>query len=109
VLGRNGPHPLDLFEKTIKVNLVGTFNVIRLAAAVISQNQPAGQRRARRDRQHRVDRRVRWTDRTAAYAASKGGIVGMTLADRARVRVSWHPRRHDCAGHLRHAAARRIA
>ena len=33
VLGRNGPHPLDLFEKTIKVNLVGTFNVIRLAAA----------------------------------------------------------------------------
>src|SRR4030095_2748457 len=31
VLGRNGPHPLDLFEKTIKVNLIGTFNVIRLA------------------------------------------------------------------------------
>ncbi|HWI20579.1 MAG TPA: SDR family NAD(P)-dependent oxidoreductase, partial [Vicinamibacterales bacterium] len=40
VLGRNGPHPLDLFEKTIKINLIGTFNVIRLAAAVIAQNQP---------------------------------------------------------------------
>ena len=35
VLGSNGPHPLDLFEKTIRVNLVGTFNVIRLAAAVM--------------------------------------------------------------------------
>ena len=32
VLGKNGPHPLDLFEKTVRINLVGTFNVIRLAA-----------------------------------------------------------------------------
>src|ERR1700752_2372600 len=40
VLGRNGPHPLDLFEKTIRVNLIGTFNVIRLAAAVVAMNQP---------------------------------------------------------------------
>ena len=40
VLGKNGPHPLDLFEKTIRVNLVGTFNVIRLGAAVMAQNTP---------------------------------------------------------------------
>src|SRR5687767_884206 len=40
VLGKNGPHALELFERTIRVNLVGTFNVIRLAAAVIAQNQP---------------------------------------------------------------------
>ena len=40
VLGKNGPHALDLFEKTIRVNLVGTFNVIRLAAAVMAQNAP---------------------------------------------------------------------
>src|SRR5690606_14007217 len=40
VLGKNGPHALDLFEKTIRVNLVGTFNVIRLAAAVIAKNTP---------------------------------------------------------------------
>src|SRR5829696_4710269 len=40
VLGRNGPHALDLFEKTIRINLVGTFNVIRLAAAAIATNTP---------------------------------------------------------------------
>ena len=40
VLGKNGPHALDLFEKTVRVNLVGTFNVIRLAAAAMAQNAP---------------------------------------------------------------------
>lgn len=79
VLGKNGPHPLDLFEKTIKVNLVGTFNVIRLAAAVMAQNTPAGN----------GERGVIINTASIAafdgqigqpaYAASKGGIVGMTL------------------------------
>ena len=78
-LGRNGPHPLDLFEKTIKINLIGTFNVIRLAAAVIAQNQP----------QNTGERGVIVNTASiaafdgqigqVAYAASKGGIVGMTL------------------------------
>ena len=40
VLGKNGPHALDLFEKTLRVNVGGTFNVIRLAAAVMSANTP---------------------------------------------------------------------
>ena len=79
VLGRNGPHPLDLFEKTMRVNAVGTFNVIRLAAAVISQNAP----------QDTGERGVIVNTASiaafdgqigqAAYAASKGAIVGMTL------------------------------
>ena len=79
VLGRNGPHALDLFERTVKVNLVGTFNVIRLAAAVIAQNQPLAS----------GERGVIVNTATIAafdgqigqpaYAASKGGIVGMTL------------------------------
>jgi NAD(P)-dependent dehydrogenase (short-subunit alcohol dehydrogenase family) len=79
VIGRNGPHALDLFEKTIKVNLVGTFNVIRLAAAALAANPPAdsGERGV-----------IVNTASIAAfdgmigqpaYAASKGGIVGMTL------------------------------
>jgi len=38
VLGKHGLHALDLFQKTINVNLVGTFNVIRLVAQVVSQN-----------------------------------------------------------------------
>jgi NAD(P)-dependent dehydrogenase (short-subunit alcohol dehydrogenase family) len=79
VLGRNGPHPLDLFETTIRINLVGTFNVIRLAAAVMAGNAPleSGERGV-----------IVNTASIAAfegqigqpaYAASKGGIVGLTL------------------------------
>lgn len=79
VLGRNGPHPLDLFEKTIRVNLVGTFNVIRLAAAVMSQNTPdaSGERGVIINTASiaAFDGQIG----QPAYAASKGGIVGMTL------------------------------
>jgi NAD(P)-dependent dehydrogenase (short-subunit alcohol dehydrogenase family) len=79
VLGRNGPHPLDLFEKTIKINLIGTFNVIRLAAAVIAQNTPAesGERGVIINTASiaAFDGQIG----QSAYAASKGGIVGMTL------------------------------
>jgi NAD(P)-dependent dehydrogenase (short-subunit alcohol dehydrogenase family) len=79
VLGRNGPHPLDLFEKTIRVNLVGTFNVIRLAAAVLAQNSPsdAGERGVIINTASiaAFDGQIG----QPAYAASKGGIVGLTL------------------------------
>ena len=105
VLGRNGPHPLDLFEKTIRVNLIGTFNVIRLAAAVIAQNAPSSERRARRHRQHRLDRRVRRADRPARLRGVEGRHRRAHAARRTRVRVARHPRRHHRAGHLRHAAA----
>jgi NAD(P)-dependent dehydrogenase (short-subunit alcohol dehydrogenase family) len=79
VLGRNGPHPLDLFERTIRVNLVGTFNVIRLAAAVMTQNTPAtsGERGVIVNTASiaAFDGQIG----QPAYAASKGGIVAMTL------------------------------
>jgi NAD(P)-dependent dehydrogenase (short-subunit alcohol dehydrogenase family) len=79
VLGRNGPHPLDLFEKTIRVNLVGTFNVIRLAAVVLTQNAPeaSGERGVIINTASiaAFDGQIG----QPAYAASKGGIVGMTL------------------------------
>ena len=79
VLGRNGPHPLDLFEKTIRVNLVGTFNVIRLAAAAIARNtpEPSGERGVIVNTASiaAFDGQIG----QPAYAASKGGIVGMTL------------------------------
>jgi NAD(P)-dependent dehydrogenase (short-subunit alcohol dehydrogenase family) len=79
VLGRNGPHPLDLFEKTIRVNLIGTFNVIRLAAAVLAQNAPseAGERGVIINTASiaAFDGQIG----QSAYAASKGGIVGLTL------------------------------
>jgi NAD(P)-dependent dehydrogenase (short-subunit alcohol dehydrogenase family) len=79
VLGKNGPHALDLFEKTIRINLVGTFNVIRLAAAAMSQNTPesSGERGVVINTASiaAFDGQIG----QPAYAASKGGIVGMTL------------------------------
>lgn len=79
VLGRNGPHPLDLFEKTIRINLAGTFNVIRLAAALMTQNTPeaSGERGVIINTASiaAFDGQIG----QPAYAASKGGIVGMTL------------------------------
>jgi NAD(P)-dependent dehydrogenase (short-subunit alcohol dehydrogenase family) len=79
VLGRNGPHALDLFEKTIRVNLIGTFNVIRLAAVVLTQNTPeaSGERGVIVNTASiaAFDGQIG----QPAYAASKGGIVAMTL------------------------------
>src|SRR6056297_1108987 len=69
-LGRDGPHPLDTFRRTVDVNLVGSFNVARLAAAEIARNDPAP------DGTRGV---IVNTASIAAYAASKGGIVGLTL------------------------------
>jgi NAD(P)-dependent dehydrogenase (short-subunit alcohol dehydrogenase family) len=47
VVGRNGPHSLESFERAIRINLIGTFNVIRLAAATMTVQQPfpSGERR----------------------------------------------------------------
>jgi NAD(P)-dependent dehydrogenase (short-subunit alcohol dehydrogenase family) len=79
VLGKNGPHSLELFEKTVRVNLVGTFNVIRLAAAVMAQNAPleTGERGVIINTASiaAFDGQIG----QPAYAASKGGIVALTL------------------------------
>ena len=79
VLGKNGPHPLDLFVKTIAINLVGTFNVIRLAAAAMAARPPTetGERGVivNTASVSAFDGQIG----QAAYSASKGGIVGMTL------------------------------
>jgi 3-hydroxyacyl-CoA dehydrogenase / 3-hydroxy-2-methylbutyryl-CoA dehydrogenase len=76
---REGPHPLDLFAKVLQVNLVGTFNVIRLAAARMAKNTP----NAEGERGVIVNTAsVAAYDGQigqAAYSASKGGVVGMTL------------------------------
>ncbi len=76
---KNGSHSLDLFETVIKINLIGTFNVIRLAAARMVNNQP----NAEGERGVIINTAsVAAYDGQigqAAYSASKGGIVGMTL------------------------------
>ena len=78
-VGKHGAHKLDVFTKTITVNLIGSFNMIRLAAEAMSHNEPeaSGERGviistasvAAYDGQMGQ----------AAYSASKGGVVGMTL------------------------------
>src|SRR6516225_2280012 len=79
VVGRDGPMPLADFEKVIKVNLIGSFNMLRLAAAAMSKLEPlAGGERGVVINTASVaayDGQIG----QAAYAASKGGIVGMTL------------------------------
>ena len=78
-VGRDGPHALEDFERVININLIGSFNVIRLAAAQMSENTPNAN----------LERGVIINTASVAafdgqigqiaYSASKGGIVGMTL------------------------------
>jgi NAD(P)-dependent dehydrogenase (short-subunit alcohol dehydrogenase family) len=78
-LGKEGPHPLDIFERVIRVNLIGTFNCIRLAAVAMSENEPNddGERGVIINTASvaAFDGQIG----QAAYSASKGGIVGLTL------------------------------
>jgi NAD(P)-dependent dehydrogenase (short-subunit alcohol dehydrogenase family) len=77
-VGRNGAYPLDSFKRIIDINLVGTFNVIRLGAERISKLDPIGEERGVIINTASVaayDGQIG----QAAYSASKGGVVGMTL------------------------------
>jgi NAD(P)-dependent dehydrogenase (short-subunit alcohol dehydrogenase family) len=79
VLGKDGPMQLSRFERTIQVNLIGTFNVIRLSASVMEKNTPnaAGERGVIINTASVAA--FEGQIGQAAYSASKGGIVGMTL------------------------------
>lgn len=79
VLGKSGPHDLASFSRVLQVNLIGTFNVVRLAAAAMAENAPSAE----------GERGVIINTASAAafdgqvgqvaYSASKGGVVAMTL------------------------------
>jgi NAD(P)-dependent dehydrogenase (short-subunit alcohol dehydrogenase family) len=78
-IGKDGPHSLEKFAKVINVNLVGSFNMIRLAADAMAKQQPFGD--AERGVIINTASVAAFDGQIgqAAYAASKGGIVGMTL------------------------------
>jgi len=79
VLGRDGTaYPLDPFVKVIQVNLIGTFNVIRLASERMAATDPVGEERGVIVNTASVAAYEGQIGQ-AAYSASKGGIVGMTL------------------------------
>jgi NAD(P)-dependent dehydrogenase (short-subunit alcohol dehydrogenase family) len=77
-LSKNGAFPLDEFNKVIQVNLVGTFNVLRLAAERIAKTDPIGEERGVIINTASVAA-FEGQIGQAAYSASKGGVVGMTL------------------------------
>ena len=78
-VGKNGAHPLDLFAKVVGINLVGTFNMIRVASESMSKNdpEPTGERGVLINTASvaAYDGQIG----QAAYAASKAGVMGMTL------------------------------
>ena len=78
-VGKHGPHNFDAFKRTVTINLIGSFNMIRLAADAMGKNSP----------EETMERGCIINTASvaaydgqigqAAYSASKGGIVGMTL------------------------------
>lgn len=79
VLGREGPHSLEFFSRILQVNLVGTFNMIRLAAVAMDKNEPldTGERGVIINTASIAAYEAQIGQ--AAYAAAKGGMVSMTL------------------------------
>jgi 3-hydroxyacyl-CoA dehydrogenase / 3-hydroxy-2-methylbutyryl-CoA dehydrogenase len=76
---KQGPHDLEIFHNVIKVNLIGTFNVLRLAATAMSGNDPDDE--GERGVCINTASIAAWDGQIGqvAYAASKGGVVGLTL------------------------------
>ena len=91
VLGRDGVFPLDAFRKIVDINLVGTFNVLRLAAERIAKTEPIGPNGEERGVIVNTASVAAFDGQIgqAAYSASKGGVAGMTL-----------PVARDLASHL---------
>jgi NAD(P)-dependent dehydrogenase (short-subunit alcohol dehydrogenase family) len=78
IVGREGPHPLDRFRKVVDINLVGTFNALRLAAQRMSEAELIGDERGVIVNTASVAAFEGQVGQIA-YAASKGAIVGMTI------------------------------
>ena len=79
IVGRDGPHALDSFARTISINLIGTFNMLRLAATAMVGNDPGpdGERGVIVNTASIAG--IEGQIGQAAYAASKGGVIALTL------------------------------
>lgn len=78
-VGKDGPHPLDVFQRTVNINLVGTFNMCRLAADAMSKTEPTAQ--GERGVMINTASVAAYDGQIgqAAYASSKAAVVGLTL------------------------------
>ena len=103
IVGRDGPKPLGDYERVIRINLIGSFNTLRLFAADLSKADPLeeGERGVAINTASvaAYDGQIG----QAAYSSSKGGIVGSDASGRARARAVRHPRLRHRARHLPHA------
>jgi len=79
IVGRDGPHDLGLFQKVIQVNLVGTFNMLRLAAGAMADNEPNAEGERGVIINTSSVAAFEGQIGQAAYAASKGGVASLTL------------------------------
>ena len=77
--GKQGPHDLQIFRNVIEVNLIGTFNVLRLAATAMNENEPDGEGERGVCVQTASIAAFDGQIGQVAYSSSKGGIVGLTL------------------------------
>ncbi len=94
ILGRKGPHDLAFFAKVVQVNLVGTFNVMTLAAEKIAETEPARARRPGSGDQHGFGRGVRRTDRPGGVriVQERGGGPDPALR-----RATWRNMAYGCS------------
>ena len=105
IVGREGPMALADFDRVVRVNLIGTFNAMRLAAVAMAKLDPLT------DDERGIivcTASVAAYDGQigqAAYSSSKGGVVALGAASGARIRPVRHPRQRYRARHLRHADA----
>ena len=99
-VGRNGAHDLDAFRRVIEVNLIGTFNVARLAAERLSKEEP---------QEHGERGVIIMTSSVAAfdgqigqaaYSASKGGVASLAPPFGAGSQQTRDPRGRDCSGRV---------
>jgi NAD(P)-dependent dehydrogenase (short-subunit alcohol dehydrogenase family) len=79
IVGKQGPHDLQLFERVVRVNLIGTFNVLRLAAAAMTINAPGADGERGVIVNTSSVAAFEGQIGQAAYAASKGGVASLTL------------------------------
>jgi NAD(P)-dependent dehydrogenase (short-subunit alcohol dehydrogenase family) len=79
IVGRDGSHDLSLFQKIVQVNLIGTFNMLRLAAAAMTTNTPSAEGERGVIINTASVAAFEGQIGQAAYAASKGGVASLTL------------------------------
>ena len=90
IVGRDGPHDLDDYQKVINVNLIGTFNMLRLTAAAMSELELIGDSGSRCHYQHRIGSDLRRTNRAGCIQFVQGRCGRTDAASRARACSIWN-------------------